>query len=156
MSYVPPSKRSKQIIDNYKVAQDTSEKNYPALSGTHDVSVSNNSASGSYAEQAMNWKKQKEEFDNNQRTEEYMNEHRKQKLADEKLEAELMFPQIKRIVHVQNTVEAKKLAPTSDPNAWTVVSRRKRRERRDVVNFEEAPEEQPDMVAEDEEDTMWR
>ena len=142
MAYVPPSQRQK--------TEEKVEMNFPQLSNFR-----NEKPNKSYADQAENWRKQKEEFDKNQRVEEYMNEYRKQKEEDNKLEQELMFPEIKRSTHIYKTVEAQKIVePVED--GWTLVSKKRRRERKDAVNFDVNPEDELEVPQDNDDESMWQ
>ena len=147
MAYVPPSMRDKKTdkeiaIENAKSLPDTE---FPALGASAFVRP-RPSIGVSFAAQAAEWKKQREEIEMKERIQAELAIEAEQKRKRQEEEDAYIASTIGTRRIKEKTVETV-MTVSAPVNEWTTVSKKLRKERKDKVDFDEVPE---DIDEEDE------
>jgi len=133
--YVPPSMR-KQTTSEPKVETN----NFPELGNS---TVTTKQSIGSYAEKAEEWRIQRLEIEEKERIERYKAEIKAERAVRQRDEDAYILRRSVVKKAEKPKIDTTVVAPTTvaDPDGWTTVQKKPRKERKDAVNFEEIPEE---------------
>jgi len=143
MPYIPPSMREKKSdkeisIENAAALIEQPDSHFPSLGASAFVRVKPSSGM-SFADQALEWKKQREEIEMKERIQAELAIEAEQKRKRQAEEDGYTASKIGNRRIKENIVEtiAAVAAPVSE---WTTVMKKPRKERKDKVNFDEVPE----------------
>jgi hypothetical protein len=144
MAYVPPSMREKKSekeisIENAAALIEQPDSHFPSLGASAFIRV-RPSTGISFAEQALEWKKQREEIEMKERIQAELAIEAEQKRKRQAEEDEYTASKIGNRRIKEKTVETG-MAVAASVSEWTTVIKKSRKERKDRVNFDEVPEE---------------
>jgi hypothetical protein len=144
MPYIPPSMREKKSekeisIETAAALIEQPDSHFPSLGASAFVRV-RPSTGISFAEQALQWKKQREEIEMKERIQAELAIEAEQKRKRQAEEDDYTASKIGNRHIKEKTVETV-MAVAAPVSEWTTVIKKSRKERKDRVNFDEVPEE---------------